>query len=69
MYDVEKERVIHSRNVVLRSPGLGIAEMEQKVPEKRLVEFEKPDPEDDCDKEEENELNSEKHRSDSNFRG
>ena len=35
--------------------------MEQKEPEKRLVELEKPDPEeDDGDKEEESELNSEK---------
>ena len=61
LYDVEKERVIHSRNVVFDESKLGIAEMEQKEPEKRLVELEKPDPEeDDGDKEEENELNSEK---------
>ena len=61
LYDVEKERVIHSRNVVFEESKLGIAEMEQKEPEKRLVELEKPDPEeDDGDKEEENKLNSEK---------
>ena len=41
--------------VVFEESNLGIAEMEQKEPEKRLVELEKPDPEeDDGDKEEEN---------------
>ena len=44
LYDVEKEHVIHSRNVVFEESKLGIAEMEQKEPEKRLVELEKPDP-------------------------
>ena len=61
LYDVEKERVIHSRNVVFEESKYGIGEMEQKEPEKRLVELEKPDPEeDDGDKVEESELNSEK---------
>ena len=61
MYDVEKEHVIHSHNVVFEESKFGNAEIEQKEPEKRLVELEKPDPEkDDGDKQEENELNSEK---------
>ena len=61
LYDVEKEHVIHSCNVVFEESKLGNAEIEQKEPEKRCVELEKPDPENDNgDKEEENELNSEK---------
>ena len=61
MYDVEKERVIHSHSVVFEESKLGITEMEQKEPERRCVELLKPDPEeDDGDKEEENELNREK---------
>ena len=52
LYDIEKDRVIHSRNVVFEESKLGIAEMEWQKP--------KDPEEDDDDKEEENKMNSEK---------
>ena len=57
LYDVEKKRVIHSRNVVFKESEDRVTEIEQKEPEKRRLELENIEGNDDKT---EDELDSEK---------
>ena len=60
LYDIEKEHVIHSCNVMFEESKLGIAEMEQQKHEEKYIELENLYPEkNDDDKEGQNKMNSE----------